>query len=214
MLTLSVLLLQLCAATNNWSLAPCMWEEDYASTITSAVTTAPKPRDRFIQVTLTDGMWYWPKAPDYAWVRKEVSTVSDSVGMARLEMGNANAGSYEVVWLVATPTEVHLISNIERRVRTVLPSEVWDRLLDSFHSPGDWKVGSAASFRIDDGTTYYFSLCDKRQGRSVQFAAYALPLEEEVTPQVGEFLVDVSKQCDVVNFMLRLLREPYTFQPK
>jgi len=108
-------------------------------------------------------------------IKKEVSELRGEPSSSfRLEYGNANLGSYGIVWALSTSREILLITvrgqSIERRQ---LDRDDYTTLWNCLESLKAWDLESEADLYFDDGSVYFLSLYS--DGKSHQAAIYAPP---------------------------------------
>jgi hypothetical protein len=157
---------------------------------------------------LQGGMWNWKQLSDYRAVRERVKGLTSRADtMARVEIGNANAGSYEVVWVIRLDHGVRVFADRQGDLEEVsLPLSAWDRLRGTFDKSDVWSLRSSANLGVDDASTFYFSLCD--HGRVAQFAVYGLPMATQLAEGERTFAQSVARHRMVIEAVLNTVRSP------
>jgi hypothetical protein len=184
----------------------CSMDDSYTRAIDNAVSPATPSEAALVRHLLETSMWNWKSRSDYSAARELVKNISGTpTSMVRLEIGNANRGSYEVLWLVKTVKVVWLITNMRGRTeRITMPPTSWERLSTQLQAANLESLGSAADTAVDDGSTYFFAFCD--QARAIEFAVYGLPLGKEVAPGQRGFAPRVATQSTLVTALLDIMR--------
>jgi hypothetical protein len=182
-------------------------DDSYTRAIGTAVANVAKPEADLVRHLIETSMWNWRSRSDYTSARDLVRSIGEAPrSMVRLEIGNANQTSYEVLWLVETGEAVWLITNMQRSIeRVAVQPAAWRRLSAKLQALNLESLGSAADTGVDDGSTHFFSFCDP--SKVVEFAVYGLPLGEEVAPGQRDFAPKVRRQSEAVRSLLDFVRE-------
>jgi hypothetical protein len=151
------------------------WDDQYSGVLAALEKREGKAvaaeKIRMIQLARVTS----PENPARQAMKKEVSELGEEPSSSfRLEYGNANLGSYGVVWALATPREILLITvrgqSIKRRH---LDRDAYSTLWDRLESLKAWELESDADLYFDDGSVYFLSLF--ADGKVHQAAIYAPP---------------------------------------
>lgn len=147
-------------------------EDSYAGAVEAAIQASSLPNPSHLRTEFRTGIEFWPRKPSYAAVRAQVGALGQTERQIRLETGNANTNSYEVIWFAETAAGVTVFSNVfprgELSSAAVRP-EAWLPLLDRV--TGEPNLSRCrSSLAVSDGSVYLGSILTN--GGARQFAVY------------------------------------------
>lgn len=160
------------------------WDDTYRTVIAGVERHSPAETAREKIHLLELAAVSSPKNPLRAKVWEGVGSVTDQVvSSVRLEYGNANRGSYGVVWIIETPSAVLLFTHRDPARSVRVDRKEYLRLWDELRRHKAWELESDADLFFDDATTYFLSLSSS--GRTHQAAIYAPPSDGRTAAQRG-----------------------------
>lgn len=135
-------------------------------------SVSPPEKAGYLRELLLKSNDSWYKQPSYGAVRKMVAGLHGAGRQARIEVGNINAGTYRVAWIVETDSSIVAFSDVfsgGKLRRTTVPRDKWDRLLRIIAEQGDL-TRCKSDLAVDDGSSYFGTIAVEQ---SVQeFAVY------------------------------------------
>lgn len=114
-----------------------------------------------------------------------------AVSSIRLEYGNANMGSYGVLWFLETTSGVVLVSHHDPTKKTHVDEGGYSELWDALRRQQVWTLESDADLAYDDGTVYSLSVNKNR--KTHQAVIYAPPMHDtraivrDMVPSADQF---------------------------
>lgn len=152
------------------------WDDSYGEAIRQASITKHGADVEFVENVMQGSMWNWKNLREYRDVRELLRGVAENAtGMVRVEVGNGNAGSYDVTWVVRTTSATWVVIGGKELTRAErIDNSRWDRLERALETANAWTLGSEGDTSVDDGSTTFVSIC--LRDRSTQFAVYGLYL--------------------------------------
>jgi hypothetical protein len=152
----------------------CHWDDEYSVAISVAKMGLSQNEAILVENLFATSRAAWTKNSDYAWVREEIGRLREVRDMIRVEGGNANASAYEVMWLVQASSGFVLLTNAQqKREHKEISQQLWQGLITKIQKADVLALHSSANTAVDDGTSYFISLCIG--GRSHQVVVYGLP---------------------------------------
>jgi hypothetical protein len=98
-----------------------------------------------------------------------------------LEYGNANVGSYGMIWILETPEEIFVIR--EDGEKTALSKNAYETLWLQLEKLKVWNIASDANLKARDFTSYFLSVFSN--GVAHQAAIYAPPHGNHTAQKLG-----------------------------
>jgi len=180
-------------------------DDSYDDAVDEAVRSASPPgKAEELRELLLGSMYSWDRHSSYGAVRSLVADLQGIQRQVRIEVGNTNAGTYRVAWIVETESSVVAYSDVLSRGKlrhaTVSRGE-WDKLLRTIAEQGEL-TRCKSDLAVDDGSSYFGTIA---AGRSVQkFAVYGfIPLRSD--PGTEELYQRLTPCSEVIKAIYSLL---------
>src|SRR5678816_2688505 len=137
-------------------------DERYVTGIERAIELSDKKDAVVTRAILDASMRVVMRNKDYQVARTLVLGVGseEPIESVRMEIGNANDESYDVVWILKTASDHWMVTNYSGSLRRVSLSEnAWERLKDDLDAVSVGSLGPAVDLGVDDASSYFVSVC-------------------------------------------------------
>jgi hypothetical protein len=169
---LIVVLFLIMPGTHDGSSASLLDDHYHSAIISAGDAMRDKVKAKYLRNILRESMYAWPKRQGFAEVRRQVSALAGIKSQFRLEIGNINSGSYEVVWVVETNAEISVFSNVFSPLHVVHAAtsrSKWEYLLLELSKLKRANACKSA-VEVSDGSSYFGTFASGSRVES--FAVY------------------------------------------
>jgi len=106
-----------------------------------------------LEAAFRNAAWNWTAQQSYVSVRGRCAQAGDVTPWVRVEIGNANAGTYQAVLVLGGPSPVAVIAEPRAPVRQLPIDRLqWAELMQLAATPG---LHSGSNPAVSDGSTYF-----------------------------------------------------------
>jgi hypothetical protein len=149
-------------------------DDSYTATVEEAVRSVSSPeKAAHLRELLLSSKNSWRQQPSYGAVRNLVADLDAPKRQLRIEVGNINAGTYRVAWIVETDSSVVAFFNVfsgGNLKRATVPRDEWDKVLRIIIAKQGELTRCKSDLAVDDGSSYFGIIA---VGQKVQkFAVY------------------------------------------